>query len=392
MFENFVLGKIKKENEVINENWQTILSGEEDLKEWIVKSSLSDFTKNYIINDYEDKIDREELLSRIEKANKLYFNYALRPKWTLLTFLFNNFESRPPNEIIKKLNLFPFYNFYGEAITGFIKGNFQIFCTKTEIASIIDEANKAVHEKLSEDTNNSKIKNFFLQIFKLKYADESGYGLESTVPYAFIKIFLDDKGYADFRKKFTVIKDLKDDTEVSLKDIIKVLTGKYNLPETEEVKKPESTNISISPEVTIPKEQEKNKIAVPLKKEIPEKKIIEKKPDEIKQPEKIYSEQLIKAAEEKKPEENKADSLKVSEDRNVKELFNEKQLEKIADRIYNSDLIYRDKSFNKLNNYKTWFEVSNHLKEIFKVNNVDIYNKDVISFIDTLNDYYKNRE
>jgi hypothetical protein len=45
----------------------------------------------------------------------------------------------------------------------------------------------------------------------------------------------------------------------------------------------------------------------------------------------------------------------------------------------------------KLSNFKTWFEASNHLKEIFLANDVDIYNKDVVFFVDTLNDYYTER-
>ncbi len=111
----------------------------------------------------------------------------------------------------------------------------------------------------------------------------------------------------------------------------------------------------------------------------------------IPEPEKIYSEQLLKA--DKELAESGVDKpTVVSTSYDVKDLFNEKQLEKVTDKVYNSDLIYREKSFTKLNHYKTWFEASNHLKDIFVINNVDIYNKDVISFINILNEFFQNRE
>ncbi|MEZ4689608.1 MAG: hypothetical protein R3A12_05260 [Ignavibacteria bacterium] len=44
---------------------------------------------------------------------------------------------------------------------------------------------------------------------------------------SFLKIFLEDKSYPDFVDKFSVVKDLDFHTELSLKDITKILTGKY---------------------------------------------------------------------------------------------------------------------------------------------------------------------
>lgn len=392
MFEKFVLGKIQTENTIINNFWESILSGNKLLKEAIVGSNLSDFTKTYIISDLNETVDKDELQQRIEKGNKLYFNYTLRPKWTILTFLFNNFESRPPNEILKKLRLFPFYNFYTDAINDFINKNSQIFSTKAEITDVIDQTDRAVYQKLTTDINNVKIRNFFLQIFKLKY-EEDKYNLESAVPYSFIKIYLEDKSYFDLLKKFTVIKIINDEYEISLKDIIKVLTDKYNIPEKENIKEKEKaaentedqeiilTDVSYN---KIIKKEEKEKIA--LKQTEPENSGFTK----ISQSEKIYSEQLLKAGEEKNASEN--DNIISPPDYDVKNLFNGKHLEKITDKVYNSDLIYRDKSFTKLNHYKTWSEASNHMKDIFKINKVDLYSKEVISFINILNEFFQNRE
>lgn len=393
MFENFVLDKIQKENDIIGKLLEASSIEGIITKPDIINSSLSDFTKNFLLNEISDKINADEFEIRIEKSNKLYFNYVIRPKWTLITFLFNNFESRPPSDIIKKLKLFPFYAYYIDAINNFIKDNFQIFVTRGEITSIIDGTNKAIYQKLTNDINNIKIKNLFLQIFKLKYAEEGNINLESTVPYSFIKIFLEDKSFSDFEKKFGVVNSISDELEISLKDIIKVLTDKYNVIEKEN---------AVTDRKDIPLNTEPKRIVLHTQVQNSSVRKEEIKPEEIKKSdstknkplEKIYSEQLMKANQTvtETVRQTKTEDRQVNVRYNVKDLFNERQMERISEKVYSSDLVYREKSFDKLSHYKTWFEASNHLKEIFKLNNVDMFNKDVITFVDILNDYYQNRE
>lgn len=410
MYEKFVLGRIETEQNIVNDLWESVLSGEKNLKEAVISSSLSDFTKNFIINDLQENDDKDELRSRVERSNKLYFNYAIRPKWTMITYLFGTFESRPPADIIRKLNTFPFYNYYVESVKNFIKENSSIFVTKTEIGNVLDLTNKAVHEKLVTDISNIKIKNFLLQIFRLKY-DEESYNLESSVPYSFIKIFLLDKSFGDLEKKFSTVKGINDEYEISLKDIIKVLTDKYLLQEThaDPLKKPEP----VKPENKLETEKKPEPVKVDVEKKmvtekkvtqiIPEKKKVnpevkpkagdepKEKPAEILPGKKlqtgIYSAQLEKADKEEK-NHSKTDEI-ITYD--IKDLFNEKQLNKISEKVYGSDLVKREKSFDKLNHYRTWLEASDHLKEIFRNNEVDLYNKDVIAFIDILNDYYQTK-
>ncbi|HMS32875.1 MAG TPA: hypothetical protein PKC91_02205 [Ignavibacteria bacterium] len=417
MFENFVFNKIENENLIFKELLETIPADEHLTRMHILNSNLSDFTKNYLLYEFNERGTEEEFTQKISKSNKLYFNYTIRPKWTLQTFLFNNFESRPPSEIVKKLNLFTFYSFYSEAIKDFITDNFQIFITKGEVTSIIDHTNEAIRKKLTVDINNAKIKNFLLQIFLLKYESESNYNLESSVPFSFIEIFLEDKSFTDLENKFSVIKGLTGDSEISLKDIIKVLTDKYNVPEKSELNVSAEVPVKKAAETPVVKEEVK---ISEIKKEpsIPEakkedivisqkvrsevtvapdsKKNVKVKPDDksIRSSDNIYSAQLIEADKESDQLKAKTESDKsFSESRKeIIELFNEKQMEKILSKVYGSDLIYKDKSFNKLSNYKTWFEASKHLKEIFIINQVDLYNKDIISFVNILNDYFKKRE
>ncbi len=52
----------------------------------------------------------------------------------------------------------------------------------------------------------------------------------------------------------------------------------------------------------------------------------------------------------------------------------------------------KEKSFEKLSECRSWKEASNHLKNIFQNNEVDIYNKEVITFVNVLNEYFKKLE
>ena len=126
-----------------------------------------------------------------------------------------------------------------------------------------------------------------------------------------------------------------------------------------------------------------------------------KKPAEIKSgkelnntTDNIYSKQLIEADKKKASVPETEESKIKSEVKGsyLNDLFDEKQLEKILSKVYKSDKTEKEKSFFKLSNFKTWAEASKHLKEVFKTNNVNLYNKDIISFVNILNDYYKNRE
>ncbi len=419
MFEKFVLNKIDIENSILKNLFDSIPEGDNITKKSILTSELSDFTKNYLIYEFNEKTDLEELTSKISKSNKLYFNYAIRPKWTLQTFLFNNFESRPPNEIIKKLTLFTFYSFYTDAVKDFITDNSPIFITKNEVTYLINQANQAIYEKLLNEINNAKIKNFFLQVFLLKYGSESNFNLESTIPYSFIKIFLEDKSFSELVQKFSSVKNISSETELSLKDIIKILSGKYDQQEKSPVISKET-----EPKKTVAYEVKDVKEKIEIKEdeliedkiEISEiKNIIIKKDDEKKVETKVsglikddvlvknkkedlsdnvYSTQLISTAgelNETSEIENSETQLPPEVDK-LKSLFSEKQLEKILNKVYRSDLIYREKSFAKLRDYRTWKEASEHLKYIFQINNVDLYNKYVVSFVNILNEYYQSKE
>lgn len=369
MFEKFVNEKTDKEFAILN-------SLPELSRESIIRSSVSEFSKNFLLVSEDPDSLKEKLKEKLSRSNKLYLNYTLRPKWTLITYLFSNFESRPPADLLKKIECFPFYKFYIDSIKDFISVNAPIFVTKTEVTSIIDNTNRAIYDKMTSGINNVKIKNFFLQVFLYKYENESDYSLESCLPYSFIRIFLEDKSYNDLEIKFRAVKNLSDESDMSLKDIIKVLTDKIAPAEKSGLKITEGT-----PVIEILPEEKQDIIVI--------KDSVKEKTEEKLNAEKIYSEELIKADNEKAVDTELTKEKPSETAMKIKGLFREKQLSKISELVYGSDMISMEKSFEKLKSFRTWNEASAHLKGIFLNNGVDIYNRDVISFVNTLNDYFK---
>jgi len=397
----------------------------------IKKSDLPAYAVNFIIAEQAEVSDLNSLLSLLEKSVKLIVNYTLRPKWTLVNYLFGSFDSKPADEILRKTEVFGFYRYYIDLVSGNIKDNKLMFITQDEVNDLIVEANKVVLDKLVKDTSSIKIKNFFSQIYKLKYGDDREINLDWSIPYLFIKLFLEDKGFQELIDKFKVIPGLDDSMEIEMKTAIKVLTDKYYVNDDFFVlkdpaqiqKKPEDkpeinngktenkeNEISetpgkidltedIKPE---PKEEElpapqKNKIVIEeekpkgiirIIKNIPSKRFHrEKKSPELPKEEK--QEPVITGEkDETRIEEKPVREFKEEDRYKIKHLFKQEELNIITKKIFKGSKSSMEETLEKLGSFDTWNDASEYLKEIFVKNKVDLYNKQVVLFVDLLNDHF----
>lgn len=382
----------------------------------VAKSDLSPFIKNFIFNETQEITESEYLDELIEKGVKLQFNFTLRPKWTLLNYVYGSIESKSDNEIRHKLKVFTFYKFYPDTILNYLDEETHLYVSRSKVELLLKDTNEVLYNKLTNEISGVKIKNFLVNVFKLKYDDESKINLESSIPFSFIKIFLEDKGYDDLLKKFDVIPNLKDNTLVSYKDIIKVLTDKYTIHEVKHEEKSEiKTNEKekkdeIFEPITITKEnlqqegvQEEKKIEIPLKKEPGKEEKVSKKEINYTKYD-IYSDELIKERDtkEKLELENiaEADDEVFSETHEnetgdqyqIKRLFTEKDLTVIRDKIYAGSKTAMRNSFRALAVMNTWKEAANHLKDLYNDNKVHIYHKQVVKFTDALQEHFTNKE
>lgn len=401
----------------------------------IKNSDLPLYAINFLSAEQIEINDRHTLDTLLEKSVKLIVNYSLRPKWTIVNYFFGGFDSKPADEILRKAEVFRFYRYYIDLITNHINDNALMFLTQDEVKYLADEANKVVLEKLVKNTSSVKIKNFFSQVYKLKYGDDKEINLDWSVPFLFIKLFLEDKGFTELLEKFSIIPGLDDTMEIEMKTAIKVLTDKYyvngdffvlkdeqkktntenEITDVAQEKQEETvvTEKNIQPEridltsetkteekipetipgKTVSEEEDKPKGIIRIIKNIPTKKILRK--------EKIISEENTKTAEETKTVQ--AEILPAEKEINVKKekphgeeklkyLFKQEEIIYIRKKIFKDSKSAMYEAFGELENFETWQEASDYLKEIFLKNKVDLYNKYTVLFVDLLNDHFSKIE
>ena len=405
MIESLAKEKFKQEREKI-ENIDNLSL--QDIR----KSSLLPFVKKFILVEAEEIMNEATLNNLIAKAIKLDINYTLRPKWTLINYLFVDADSKNAKEILRKIKIFQFYSYYTDLITDYINDISISHITNSKVRELIDEVNSVLYEKLTTDVTSIKIRNFFLQIFKLKYQQNSDITLSSNIPFQFIRLFLEDKSFEDILEKFHVIDRISDGSELDLKTIIKVLTNKYSMSfdehfpleevrETIEVKKQEVLDIDIEKELPI---KEKDIIDIDLKhkktaeESVYSKDLLQAKRDSIKvektkedTPQKIKPE-LTDTSKQRIPVLSKShvsekDVLPKKTER-IKRLFKKDELFHIAKKVFRSSKLSMYQSFNELEELNSWEEATGFLKAHFAKNNVDLYHKDVVLFVDVLNEYF----
>jgi len=316
----------------------------------IEKSNLSPFTKSFIILEMPEGGNRKELEELIDKSIKLNLNYTIRPKWTILNYIFGAFDSKPTDYIFEKLDIFRFYKFYEESIRTYIEDAGLIVITKSKVSNLIDETNELLYEKLLTNSSAVKTKNFFLQVFKLKYLESTEVNLDTSIPFGFIRIFLEDKSFSQLLEKFSALKKLTDEKEIDLKTIIKVINGKYISEE----------DLILSPEKTL----ETNEDVIDI--------------NFVQVQEATESEQPIEEEVIKPP------------DPIILSLFDSGHINKIQKKIFLGSRENMLSVMYQFDNIKKWSDASEVLKKIFKDNDVDIYNKDVVNFVNTINEYYNN--
>ena len=408
MLEKFVGSKIKTERARIDK-YDDISKGD------IRKSKLSAPVKRYILARFEGKLTGEEFDQLLTKAVKLNINYTIRPGWTLLNFLFSKYDSQQAEVIKEKSDVFTYYRFYIDFIVNYIDEHGLVVITKDKVARFIKEANRALHEKLVNNVTGVKVKNFFIQLYRLAEKNQEDVSLTSTVPVLFIKTFLEDKEYSDVLQKFNSIEDLTNETEIELKECIKIVSDKFTPPSEEKsaiVEKIDSTDIfpdededNEKDEITIKNiTEDANQVSGTEESDVDIEKddvIIvdfDKKEAEDNEIETPGNENEVKIGEAEKEDPSKLPTTVISETnldvekKSISRLFKHSELVNICQVIYNGDKHKMHESFRELKEFSEWKDASTYLKDLFYDHNVDIYNKCVLLFVDVLNDYYNQIE
>ncbi|MCX6160105.1 MAG: hypothetical protein NTV87_02040 [Ignavibacteriae bacterium] len=392
MFEEIIDKKLKTALDALK---SSVAGSKVYSAESVNKSGLSEFIKTFVAVEAKEELTREYLYGLIEKAVKLNLNYTLRPKWTLLNFLFGNIDSKPAKEILRKAEVFQFYLYYIDGVRSFGDEESQLTIMYKQVESMLNETDRIIYDKLINDITSLKLKNFFLQIFRLKYGEEKEISLDMYVPFIFIRLYLEDKGFTDLLKKFSQIDDLKDDTDVELKTIIKIFTGKYKYytketartsPGNSPAEKSASADSGHQQENINDSESgnsESGDSVIEFINDIPEAENVQ---------ENFYSRELLGSEEEKNELLTEIIGNEDKKELRIKRLFKEDELNMITKRIFKSNRYTMYEVFEELENLRDWREATEYLKGAFKKNKVNLYDKGVILFVDILNDYFERRQ
>jgi len=401
------------------------------------ESSLPAFIKSFINAEVTEIKSKNELDKLIVNAVKLKLNFTIRPKWTILNYLFANCDSNPTAQIKNKTGIFEYYGFYTDLISKYIEESTDLILSRKTVNSLIDETNEYLYAKLSHNISAIKTRNFFIQLFKLKHREDAEISLDSEIPYLWIKLFLEDKefpvdennntektpgSFIIFLNKFNALDGIKENSGIALKTIIKVFSEKYSSP----VKTPktvadagaeagagetvaevgavvgavvgagaggtEGKGIKEKDEIVKPKrivikEEDDNNMGRAGK---PKRIVLMEEGSNTKENESI-PERIPESDEEKKemPVEVIEESEK-SEYKHLRRILNESELEKISRKIFRSSRFIMLNTLDKLEDYGNWADASAYIKDLFIKNKINIYDKDVLNFVNTLHNYFKS--
>ncbi|MFA7361711.1 MAG: hypothetical protein WC139_11815 [Candidatus Kapaibacterium sp.] len=371
--------------QITDKRYKEAASIAEDLSDYsaetIITSRLPDFTKSFIINDSSIPKSKNELLKIIDKSVKLNLNYCIRPKWTMLSYIYVNQDSKSRQEILTKAEIFTFYSFYTEPVKDLCNDDSYVSIPRAIVEDLIDEINTSIHEKLTTETTGLKIKNFFLQLYKFKYGDNTEISLDMSVPFSFIRLFLEDKGFTDIVKMFKDAGITDDNDELELKTVIKIITGKVR----ETRLSPEGKN---SPPKNIHNEIKTDDTII--YKENNEA-ITEEKAESNHTKKNNFEEAATTGVIEEHGIADEFEEKEKDNEDHIKFRFKEDELKSIAKKVFKGSRYTMQDALLEIEKLRNWRDATEYLKGIFITNKVNIGDKTVILFVDVLNDYFEKR-
>ncbi|MCI0472808.1 MAG: hypothetical protein L0Y76_04410 [Ignavibacteria bacterium] len=346
-------------------------------KESISASRLSGYIVRFLLSEYILQ-DRDYVIKNIEKAIKLHINYTLRPNWTLMNYIFGSSDSKSSKEILNKIEPFTYYSFYLNMIKSIALDGGQVSVKKVEIDSALRHINTDIYGKLTNETTGLKVKNFFLYVYRMKYGDNTEISLDMSVPYLYIRLFLEDKEYTDLVKKFDDTGRFNDLTEVELKNVIKVLTNKLVSVEDEA----RHEQHVITEEKDTPREEDETVIE-------------ELKTEDETGPASVSgfeSEFLETSEDSRKKTELPTEEVKITDTEiKLRALFKDDEIKAISKKIFRGNRYAMLDALIEIEKLVNWREATNYLKNVFESNKVKYSDKEVILFVDVLNDYFEKR-
>lgn len=390
MFEIFTQKKIKEYTS------QLVFTEGRVMIQQIIEANLPPYLISFFENTHnvQSSISKLQFEDTVKKSIKFNINYIIKPKATIIKFIFGNVETRPVEQILNKLLFFQFYRYYIDLINDFITINSPLSLSIRHIHKLIDEVNKKIHEDISED-NNPDYKQTRLNLIKLLYyffedLTENN-PINIKIPKKILSTYFQDKGYLEIKKN--VDKFFKDD--IFIQEAIDLMTPKYSQAEEEEkvideedikiteaIKKAREDFLSTeSTSEEIEKTQVESESVITIDDEITNvtdnsetEKDTESKEDV------LYSPELLQATEIQQIPTEPKEEMDI-----VEFLFpNQHRRKKIIKKVFKKEENNFRDFVKSVCNEKTWSDASIKIEDLYNKNKVNFLSTEAIKFVDRI--------
>jgi len=336
----------------------------------------------------DDFVTKDELEDLFRRAVAFYINYVLKPKQTILKFVFGEFESRPAEYVTERLKYFQFYEYYPNHLLDFISTNSPLTVSKEQVNFILEQIDKKIYEEITDEANKDSVRLNLLKLIFYFFADLiENKPVNKKLPKKLLSIFLSDKGFKDLKEKA----DKFFSDEIFIQEAVELLKTKpivvdlsKNKPQDEDVSeyiKDAKKNVDSG---------EKIEDTETMIKTIAEEKPVVKTEKIISNKE-LYSEDLlVKSSDEALVNDNDEQQITT---KLIEEIFCEETYrKKIIKRLFAKDENKFIEKVKSILESKTWTEASYEIENYFDENKIDFYSPEAIKFVDLLQNHYFTTE
>ncbi|HCA43615.1 MAG TPA: hypothetical protein DEP28_10230, partial [Bacteroidetes bacterium] len=198
-----------------------------------------------------------------------------------------------------------------------------------------------------------------------------------------------DKGYSKYVEKLLEYENEFGNSEISLKDIIKVFTDKFDVKDVISIDIEENETIVPDKETEPANKTESDVISVDFDSDI---KNFDETEREISETTSDKNEIEIEKIDISLPVEVVNESTLDEERKRIKRLFKKDELDAIKKKIFRNNRQEMFDTFDELEKIPDWNSAVKSLKSLYLKNKVDMYDLKVILFVDVLNEYFRNKE
>jgi hypothetical protein len=381
----------------------------------IRNSSLPPFIINFFEHSYpvqHNILTEAEFENTLNRAVIFNINYVIKPKNTLLKFLFGDVETRPADYIRERLGYFLFYNYYIDHIENFIILNSPVTVSANQVEHLINVVNKQIFAEISNPSNGDSRRLNLVKLLYIFFLDlRENNPINIKLPKKILSAFFKDKGFTQIQSRIdkffseeifiqetielmkpkaqkSKVKASEEEIDEKAKEILS--KAKTLLIDTESSNSDIKKALTADETVPAPEEMMSGERTAPVKSLRKEESGSEETSTETKRLEdEIYSEDLILQSQLGKEETPKPLIDREKKEKIFNELFCEVTYrKKILKKIFRRDESFFKEFVYSLIDENNWEDAAKKTEEMFSNKNINYYSDEAVKFVDVMQFYF----